>query len=125
MQATLELQSYLSPARPAPPQYIIATVEGERGHGDEETDVVAATAATKGRKSDAFGQLLERLERMEADIKSLKKTSEPRERDKLHHKAPVAQGPIICHKRGKEGHYARGCATKRFAQSGNEQPSQP
>ena len=65
------IQLYHPPVRPALPQNIIATVtvKGEQSHGDRETNIVMAAAVTIGKKSDVLGQLLERLERMEANTK--------------------------------------------------------
>ena len=39
------------------------------------------------------------------------------------HPPKTPTSTIVCHKCGVEGHYARGCASKRNRSSGNERPS--
>ena len=122
VQATLKLQSYLPTTKVTPPQDIVAGLTAEESDEDELTDVIAAAPA--GR-TDRFGQLLDRLDRMETDIKSLKKQSgQQRDGDYRRQKSASTQGPIVCLKCGREGHFARGCAARRTEHQGNERPSQ-
>ena len=121
VQATLELQSYLPTPKVVHPQDIVAGLDADESSEDEHTDVIAAATA---RKSNRFGQLLDRLDRMEADIKSLKKQSgQQRDGDYRRQKSASTQGPIVCLKCGKEGHFARGCAARRTEHQGNGRPS--
>ena len=123
VQVTIELHSYLPPPQLAAPQDIVAAVDTRDSRESEQGDVIAATVTHQ--KSDGMGLLLEKLERMEADIKSLKQ-SQPQGRSFRGTKTRSQSGPIVCRKCGVKGHFDSGCAA-RFQpakQLGNDQPSQ-
>ena len=114
VRATLELESYLltKPAR-------VASVE-------EEGSLVAAVRSQQDTMLEMIRGMMERLERLENKL-------EKPARDRGARPAPdtatsagdEARGetgghpPVVCRKCGMEGHYARGCATRRPWRAGN------
>ena len=128
VQAALELQSYLPPDRHPSTPDDVAAVELDEGSEDEDPGVIASAAPSReGDQGDAFAQLLERFERMESDIRALKRSNSPREsgRRDRDQTTRAASGPIICRKCKREGHFASGCAVdypRKY--QGNGRPSQ-
>ena len=98
VSVTLELESYL------PSKQRVARVE-------------EASVDQVGGKPDALletmSTILDRLERLETQSAATRRSRQPESRD--------SSSPVICHKCGREGHYARGCAAKKSP--GNGRPS--
>ena len=106
VQYTLELESYLQPVKPAQ----VSQVE------EEEEVSVGAAGPARSYEQGAMAKLLERMERLESSLKSAQQSGQGDIREGRAtggNKKPVPRGPIICHRCGKEGHYARGCAARR------------
>ena len=98
VSATLELESYLLPKQRVA-RVEEASVDRVGGRPDALLETMSA--------------ILERLERLETQSSATRRDCQPQSRD------PSA--PVVCHKCGKEGHYARGCAAKKLP--GNGRPS--
>ena len=92
VSTTLEMESYLLP-QPSK----VASVEVR------ENPAVAAVHDKQDTMMGMLQTIMERLDKLEKEVHS-KPTSRP---------PPVRPSTIICHKCGREGHYARGCANPR------------
>ena len=125
VQITLELESYLLPSKPGRVGQVGQEDVGQEDVGQEDVgqedvgqeDVGMAAAVTPTGK-DAITQLLERMDKLEATLKSSKP---PRARGEANRRGdssvlsqkPGGESAIVCYRCGKEGHYARGCAVRR------------
>ena len=119
VRLTLELESYL-PSRVMPaPTHEIARVE--------EPEIAAAVSNSGNHQQPGpLEQILQRLERLEVELKNVKSGTEKKELQRSRSLQQNRQrGPIVCHKCGKEGHIARGCMAhvNQAAQQGNDNPS--
>ena len=123
VQLTLELESYLpTPGRRQPtlPAQEVALLDRE----EEEDPATPAAVAGISNPKDPLQLILQRLERLETDIKVVKQGSRrtgPRTQQR-------DDGPIICRRCGQEGHIARGCRTRVRdsnppSTQGNDKPS--
>lgn len=120
VQLTLELESYL-PVRGSSPKQPIAQIDAQN---EEQQDVAAAitNSSYHQKGDDPVYQILQRLEKLETQLKSGK--------DGRRSRGPPrngVRGPIMCHKCGKEGHIARGCMahlSNKDQKQGNEKPSE-
>ena len=102
--ATLELQSHLRLATrsllPAP-----------------EAAVAGVSKSPQNRMADVLEQLASRMEQLETQLSSLTANQ-----DELRRKYPRGseqsqqRKPVVCRRCGQEGHYARGCASRRQQQ---------
>lgn len=112
VSATLELESYLVPSgfppTRLPPSQVVA---GVRQPQDEMIQMLA--------------KMMERLDHLESEqatppprrstgARQQRQTGAPLRRDNQNPRKPV-----VCHKCGKEGHFARGCAARRSQPPGN------
>lgn len=128
--ATLEMESYLQP-------------KGRTGRVaqvsvDEEAQVVAGVQSKQDAVMDMMTQMMARLEKLEAagtrpryerderdrlrdgrrDERHDARTQRGRTEQQRHrHHPPDPARPIICRRCGKEGHYARGCASRQTRRS--------
>ena len=115
--ATLEMESF---ARPKAAR--VAQIE--QG-GDP---VASVTKDSSDTLMSMMKQMMERVEKLEQNL-----SSSNGNRDRNVRRAPPTQErkrfvlptEVVCRKRGKKGHYARGCAMRRpGSQQGNEIPLQ-
>ena len=129
--ATLRLESYqIRPAKPVglvqktrelSPQLPVETVVGAVGGRPKENS-----------KAAVIQSLVERIERLETDKRHSteeqrlqdrrtegEQRGRPGEERQKRGTGDEGRAPVICHRCGKEGHYARGCAARRAMGSGN------
>ena len=112
VQFTLEMESYLRPSR-------VSKVNSVKN----DTELIAAAS----KENDSISGLIERMEKLEAAMKS--KNDDPQPQKPKQHRTedreprPHKKTTVICRKCGKEGHFARGCAERVFKKQGNGQPS--
>ena len=114
VRLTLEMVSYLQPNKP-PTQV-----------NDQDSDVVAAAAAPKPPQDKGLELLLERMERIELELKANKKSNQERS-------PGMRRGPSRCWNCQGVGHFSRDCREprrdnryqepRRGPRSGNGQPS--
>jgi len=111
VQYTLELESYL-PRTPAKPVRVSLVNQ------EEDSNIAAASL----RRSDLFTQLLDRMDRLEANLKAMEQSRQSGQEagtmvyqekggSSRQYKKSRSQ-TVVCHKCGKEGHFARGCASR-------------
>ena len=110
VSATLELESYLIPTG-------LPSVAGIL-----PSQVVAGVRQSQDTMMDMLTKMMERLDRLESD----RATPPPRRRNQQCQAAPTPwrenpapKKPVVCHKCGKEGHFARGCAVSSSQPPGN------
>ena len=110
VSATLELESYLIPTN-------LPSVAGI-----PPSQVVAGIRQSQDTMMDMLTKIMKRLDRLESD----QATPPPRRRNQQHQAAPTPRRenpapkkPVVCHKCGKEGHFARGCAVRSSQPPGN------
>ena len=110
VSATLELESYLIPTN-------LPSVAGM-----PPSQVVAGIRQSQDTMMDMLTKIMKRLDRLESD----RATPPPRRRNQQHKAAPTPRRenpapkkPLVCHKCGKEGHFARGCAVRSSQPPGN------
>jgi len=122
VSATLEIEAFMS-------------LGNQRGYQTPTRSAVASVDspinATFASKDDKMYEMLQtlvsRMNQMELTIARMdNRSSDPTSTPKLvrgqekDRTDSTRRGPIICHKCGKAGHYARGCASRRStAESGN------
>ena len=118
VSATLELESYLVPAglqaAAVPPSQVVSRV-----HQSQDTMM------------EMLGKIMERLDKLEsadnATPSSRRSFQQPRhsaatqrrENPTSRRENPTPKKPVVCHKCGKEGHFARGCAVRKSQPPGN------
>ena len=118
VSATLELESYLMPAglqaAAVPPSQVVSRV-----HQSQDTMM------------EMLGKIMERLDKLEsadnATPSSRRSFQQPRhsaatqrrENPTSRRENPTPKKPVVCHKCGKEGHFARGCAVRKSQPPGN------
>jgi len=127
VRLTLEVESYLRPRRPDR----IAQV----GEDDDETGVIAAAAKTP--LDDTLKQLLRRIDRIEAELRTVQQSGVAKQQEGLggerdegpKWRRPRSRSkPLTCWNCGGEGHLSRSCTSPRKneqQQQGNEKPSMP
>lgn len=93
---TLELESYLK----GKPAAVVSVV-------DEQAEV-AAIQARQDPVMEVLQLLVQRMDRLEASASYPSMGKEPPRKQ-----TGKQRGPIVCHRCGKEGHFARGCAASR------------
>ena len=133
--ATLRLESYQ--IRPAKPVGLVQ----ETRELSPQLPVEAVVGAVGGRPREnstatLIQSLVERIERLETDKRHSteeqrlqdrrtegeqrkKYRGRPGEERQKRGTGDEGRAPVICHRCGKEGHYARGCAARRAMGSGN------
>ena len=132
VRTTLEMESYLSVSTP---KLAVASPMEDQHLVDIPSGVAAVGKKQQGQPSTIamLEQILDRIDNLEARMDQLAKevasdTPSSLER-KPANKANTSQtsrGPVTCHRCGKTGHFAKGCATPRsqsHAKSGNDKPS--
>ena len=118
VSATLELESYLVPAglqaAAVPPSQVVSRV-----HQSQDTMM------------EMLGKIMERLDKLESADNATPSTrrsfqqprhsavTQCRENPTSRRENPTPMKPVVCHKCGKEGHFARGCAVRKSQPSGN------
>ena len=106
VSATIQMESYLITSR-------LATVGLEEPSHDKTNDL--AVHATSWKNND--GKLLSMMEKLVSRMDNIEATiSTPQRpaRSYVSSRRPQQQrGPLICHKCGQKGHFARGCAMPR------------
>ena len=109
MSATLELESYLVPT-------------GLPAAGVPPSQVVAGVRQSQDTMMEMLTKMMERLDRLESDCA----TPPPRRGVQQHQTAAnswrenhTPRKPVVCHKCGKEGHFAKGCAVRQSQPPGN------
>ena len=101
VSATLELELYLIPIG-------LPSVAGV-----PPSQVVAGVRQSQDMIMDMLTKMMERLDRLESD----RAMPPPHHRNQQRQASPTPRRenpapkkPVVCHKCGKEGHFARGCA---------------
>ena len=115
---TLELESYLVPA-------------GLQVTGVPPSQVVSRVHQSQDTMMEMLGKIIERLDRLESADNAPPSTcrsfqqprqsvaTQRRENPTSQRENPIPKKPVVCHKRGKEGHFARGCAVRKSQPPGN------
>lgn len=121
--ATLEMESY---ANPKPRQNVRSTpvqlssgVTTPAAEGDPAEQIPVASIGPTGtnRLVSLMEHLANRIEKLETRFEECGNPRRPA-RSAQENKEP--KPPIVCHRCGREGHYARGCASsRRQQQQGN------
>ena len=117
ISATLELESYLVPA-------------GLQAAGVPPSQVVSRVHQSQDTMMEILGKIMERLDRLESDNATpptRRSVQQPRQRAATQRRenpasrrdSPTPRKPVVCHKCGKEGHFARGCAVRKTQPPGN------
>ena len=132
LQITLELESYLLLSKPGRVGQVGQEDVGQEDVGQEDVGMAAAVTPTG---KDAITQLLERMDKLEATLKSSKPPKARGEANRrgdssVPSRKPGGESAIVCYRCGKEGHYARGCAVRRVgvgavAAEGNGSKGEP
>ena len=94
VQLTLQLESYL-PAKVHSPGHGMAQIE------EGEEDLMAAVSCAHGhlKQRGPLQQILQRLEQLEVELKTVKNAAEKEEGLKPRHRPQTRnKGPIVCHK---------------------------
>ena len=78
VRLTMEMESYIRPAKPSPVSVV---------SDDETTPDVAAAVATKSTQENSLQQILERMEKLETELKQCKQSArlQDHEHDVLVH----------------------------------------
>ena len=119
VRLTLEMESYLQPARP---NRITPTVPS-----DHDSDVVGA--ASTQLRDDPLLQILERMGRLETKLRSVRQSQRmgpgSEQGSNSGRKQRSRERPLTCWNCGGEGHLARDCPSpkKTSQQQGNDKPS--
>ena len=117
--ATLELETYL---RPQQAHYTVAPVMRDNPETDDSADVIAGVA----RKEDPLQKVLERLDKLESQLRSNGDQSTSQQRSDSsggprNNRQRRGQSKIMCWTCKEEGHMSRNCPNKPRSQ-GNEKP---
>ena len=122
VRVTLEVESYL--VKPS----TVGQVEMEseptvNAVGQAQPTVKQTTELALVRAIDQLTQRLERLEgttqRRDTTLQSQKFSEQAARESRRLQPTNQRPGIVICHRCGKEGHYARGCALRQSPRSGN------
>ena len=109
VSATLELESYLVPT-------------GLPAAGVPPSQVVAGVRQSQDTMMEMLTKMMERLDRLESDcvtpaphrgVQQRQTAANSRRENRTSRK------PVVCHKCGKEGHFAKGCAVRHSQPPGN------
>ena len=113
--ATLELQSHLRLATRSLPPAPEAAVAGVTKSPPNRCD----------RTADVLEQLASRMEQLEIQLSSLTAKQDEIVRRKYSRRPEQSRQrePVVCRRCGQEGHYARGCASRRQQQQ-QQQPTE-
>ncbi len=127
VHATLEIESYLRPGAR------VAQVAVD--DSDEPVGAVGQPSQDTRAIMELLRQVTDRLERLESGAGSQRtRTSSSQQKETARPRDPASSWsrnsqpvPVVCRRCGKEGHYARGCATRRpsVPLSGNGMPPAP
>ena len=120
VRATLEFESYLQPKQR------IGHITGSTAESVNQVVTSDKEELLLKTMSDILGRL-EKLEMQMIPTSSpMPRQPQGQKQQSTPGRQPSSKSPtstIVCHKCGMEGHYARGCASKRNERSGNRRPS--
>ena len=117
VSATLELQSYvLKPPRADGHSQAVNTIP--------DVSVVAGVKQSQDTMMQMLSKMMDRLDHLESERATPHSHRGTGARQRLTGDAPRRDNPsprkpVVCHKCGKEGHFARGCAVRRSQPPGN------